>query len=40
MLLGIHPENPNQHEIEKVIQSLKQGGGHYISNRYHLCNWL
>ncbi|HIA35604.1 MAG TPA: threonylcarbamoyl-AMP synthase [Flavobacteriales bacterium] len=26
MLLGIHPENPNQHEIEKVIQSLKQGG--------------
>jgi len=26
MLIKIHPENPNQHEIEKVIRFLKQGG--------------
>ena len=26
MLLRIHPENPNPHEIEKVVQYLKQGG--------------
>ncbi len=26
MLLEVHPENPNPHEIDKVIKCLKQGG--------------